>query len=280
MAIVYDELRKLAAEKWPRTGPDTPGIMTTTPENAESRHRRRTAPFAAGNGGRCGIGIADVEPPDSLQTVYPGASLATWWPNGVRDPAPFLISLVPIVLLQHGWAQGSMAASAACRHVLPAVRWNRAWEPLNTGGQCRRACSMETTLMLGTSTSSTRSSFQRFCTPRVPWPRYAGRVVAATGRSRDDPRTASGHRDRLPRNARCSESCPRALRTAKRTKRPRPRSTCALAVALSTDFLSAWCWLVCLVLGWSQGGWWWKPCLCGLAVETAVYLWRHRSEFS
>ncbi len=37
--------------------------------------------------------------------------------------------------------------------------------------------------------------------------------------------------------------------------------------------VAAWSWVVCLILAWFRGDWWWQPALVGLVVEAVAYTW-------
>ena len=58
------------------------------------------------------------------------------------------------------------------------------------------------------------------------------------------------------------------------------RTTAMARPIVSRDWLrwplavATWGWVVCLLLAWFRGGWWWQPALVGLIAQGAFYLWR------
>ena len=256
--------------------------MTTTPENAESlaslatcalrcRERRALRDWyrrALNRLIRC-------------KRIYQGAVIG----YVVFDPTvsaillPFLISLVPIVLLQHGWArrwQRQQHAVAFYRRTLERLQGR--WSAEGDAGE--RYLDGNHPYARDLDIFGPGSLFQWFCTPRMS----LGRDTLAEWLLQPADRETI-----LARQAATRELATQIdfRETLDAVSLVHARLHCETYQAAATAehllpwrwlypliFLLAWCWLVCLVLGWSQGGWWWKPCLCGLAVETAVYLWR------
>lgn len=216
-----------------------------------------------------------------VKRIYQGAVIGyvVFDPTVAAVLPPFFLSLLPIIAVQIWWShRWNLARRSVEFYRRSLERWHGDWSGRGDAGDRYR--DPDHLYANDLDVFGRGSLFQWLCAPHMS----SGCDVLAEWLTRPadavticERQVAVGELSQHLDMREAIDSFPHAtarigqadLNTIAAARPTVPRAWLRWPIALA-----AWSWMVCLLLAWFRGGWWWQPAVLGLLAEATMYWWR------